>query len=84
MPCGVTDVVGGSGVRVNTTVVPPLRDCVLPSNITLEKGQSYTYNFPDVEGGLKEGSYSRISETKYYRRCCFGHRLKSRTHLCPM
>lgn len=67
MPCGVTDVVGGSGVRVNTTVVPYYTDCVLPSNITLEKGQSYTYNFPDVEGGLKEGSYSRISETKYYR-----------------
>lgn len=67
MPCGVTDVTGGSGVRVNTTVVPHYTDCVLPSNITLEKGQSYTYNYPDVEGGLKEGSYSRISETKYYR-----------------
>ena len=67
MPCGVTDVTGGSGVRVNTTVVHHYTDCVLPSNITLEKGQSYTYNFPDVEGGLKEGSYSRISETKYYR-----------------
>lgn len=67
MPCGVTDVTGGSGVRVNTTVVPHYTDCVLPSNITLEKGQSYTYDFPDVEGGLKEGSYSRISETKYYR-----------------
>lgn len=67
MPCGVTDVTGGSGVRVNTTVVPHYTDCVLPSNITLEKGQLYTYNFPDVEGGLKEGSYSRISETKYYR-----------------
>lgn len=67
MPCGVTDVVGGSGVRVNTTVVDHYTDCVLPSNVTLEKGQSYTYEFPDVEGGLKEGSYSRISETKYYR-----------------
>lgn len=67
MPCGVTDVTGGSGVRVNTTVVPHYTDCVLPSNITLEKGQSCTYNFPDVEGGLREGSYSRISETKYYR-----------------
>lgn len=67
MPCGVTDVTDGSGVRVNTTVVPHYTDCVLPSNITLEKGQSCTYNFPDVEGGLKEGSYSRISETKYYR-----------------
>lgn len=67
MPCGVTDVTGGGGVKINTTVVDHYTDCVLPSNVTLEKGRSYTYNFPDVEGGLKEGSYSRISETKYYR-----------------
>lgn len=67
MPCGVTDVTGGGGVKINTTVVDHYTDCVFPSNVTLEKGQSYTYDFPDVEGGLKEGSYSRISETKYYR-----------------
>ena len=42
MPCGVTDVTGGSGVRVNTTVVPHYTGCALPSNVTLEKGQSYT------------------------------------------
>ena len=42
MPCGVTDVVGGSDVRVNTTVVSRYTDCALPSNVTLEKGQSYT------------------------------------------
>lgn len=54
MPCGVTDVVGGSDVRVNTTVVPHYTDCVLPSNVTLEKGQSYTHDFPDVEGGMPD------------------------------
>lgn len=67
MPCGVTDVTGGSGVRVNTTVVDHYADCVLSDNITLEKGQTYIHDFLDVEGGIKEGFYSRISETKYYR-----------------
>lgn len=33
MPCGVTDVVGGSDVRVNTTVVPHYTDCALPSKV---------------------------------------------------
>ena len=67
MPCGVTDATGGSGVRVNTTVVPHYTDCVLPSNVTLEKGQSYTYEFPDVEGGIPDESRRELVETKYYR-----------------
>lgn len=67
MPCGVTDVVGGSGVRVNTTVIDHYTDCVLPGNITLEKGQSYTYEFPDVEGGIPDESRCELVETKYYR-----------------
>ncbi len=67
MPCGVTDVVGGSDVRVNTTVVPRYTDCVLPCNVTLEKGQSYTYDFPDVEGGMANEPLCELVETKYYR-----------------
>lgn len=67
MPCGVTDVTGGSGVKVNTTVVPHYTDCVLPSNVTLEKGQSYTYDFPDVEGGMPDEPLCELVETKYYR-----------------
>lgn len=67
MPCGVTDVTGGSGVRVNTTVVPHYTDCVLPSNVTLEKGRSYTYDFPDVEGGMPDKPLCELVETKYYR-----------------
>ncbi len=67
MPCGVTDVVGGSDVRVNTTVVPHYTDCVLPGNITLEKGQSYTYDFPDVEGDMPDKPLCELVETKYYR-----------------
>lgn len=67
MPCGVTDVTGGSGVRVNTTVVSRYTDCGLPGNITLEKGQSYTYDFPDVEGGMPDEPLCELVETKYYR-----------------
>lgn len=67
IPCGVTDVVGGSGVRVNTAVVSHYTNCGLPGNITLEKGQSYTYDFPDVEGGMPDEPLCELVETKYYR-----------------
>ena len=66
--CGVADVVGGEGgVRINTTVVDHYTDCVLPGDITLVKGQPYTFDFPDVEGGIPETPLSGIVETKYYR-----------------
>ena len=67
MPCGVTDVTDGGGVKVNTTVVNHYTDCALPSNVTLEKGQSYTYNFPDVEGGMPDKPLRELVETKCYR-----------------
>lgn len=68
MPCGVTDVTGGSGVRVNTTVVSHYTNCVLSDNITLKKGQPYTYDdFPDVEDGIPETLASEVVEVKYYR-----------------
>lgn len=67
MPCGVTDVTGGSGVKVNTIVVRHDTDCKLSDNITLEKGQPYTYDFPDVEGGMPDEPLCELVETKYYR-----------------
>ena len=67
MPSGVTDVIDGGGVKVNTTVVDHYTDRVLPSNVTLEKGQSYTYDFPDVEGGMPDEPLCELVETKYYR-----------------
>lgn len=67
MPCGVTDVTGGSGVKVNTTVVRHDTDCKLSDNITHEKGQPYTYDFPDVEGGMPDEPLCELVETKYYR-----------------
>lgn len=68
MPCGVTDAIENpGGVNFNTTVVDHYTDCVLPGNITLEKGQSYTYDFPDVEGGMPDEPLCKLVETKYYR-----------------
>lgn len=64
---GATDVTEGGGIKVNTTVVDHYTDCVLPSNVTLVKGQSYTFDFPDVEGGIPEEPRSVITEVKYYR-----------------
>ena len=64
---GVTDVTEGGGIKANTTVVDHYTDCVLPSNVTLVKGQSYTFDFPDVEGGIPEEPRSVITEVKYYR-----------------
>lgn len=64
---GVTDVTEGGGIKVNTTVVDHYTDCVLPSNVTLVKGQSYAFDFPDVEGGIPEEPRSVITEVKYYR-----------------
>ena len=64
---GVTDVTEGGGIKVNTTVVDHYTDCVLSSNVTLVKGQSYTFDFPDVEGGIPEEPRSVITEVKYYR-----------------
>lgn len=68
MPCGVTDAIENpGGVNFNTTVVDHYTDCVLPGNITLEKGQSYTYVFSDVEGGMPDEPLCELVETKYYR-----------------
>lgn len=68
MPCGVTDATENpGGVNFNTTVVDHYTDCVLPGNITLEKGQSYTYDSPDVEGGMPDEPLCELVETKYYR-----------------
>lgn len=64
---GVTDVTEGGGIKVNTTEVDHYTDCMLPSNVTLVKGQSYTFDFPDVEGGIPEEPLSVITEVKYYR-----------------
>lgn len=67
MPCGVTDVIDGGGVKVNTTVVSRYTDCELPSKVTLKKGQPYTHDFLDVEGGIPETLASEVVEVKYYR-----------------
>lgn len=67
MPCGVTDITGGSGVTVETTVVDHVEECWLPSSITLVKGQDYTFDFTNAEVGSSEDVLSKLSGTKYYK-----------------
>ena len=62
---GVTDVVGGEGgVKINTTVVDHYYDCELPPAVTLNEGQTQTFDLPDAPeamiGELK-------TETRYFK-----------------
>lgn len=62
---GVTDVIGGEGgVKVNTTVVDHYYDCELPPAVTLNEGQTQTFDLPDAPeamiGELK-------AETRYFK-----------------
>ena len=66
MPCGVTDVVGGSDVRVNTTVVPRYTDCVLPCNVTLKRASRIPTIFPMLRVAFQKrlrAKSSRLSTT---------------------
>ena len=62
---GVTDVVGGEGgVKINTTVVDHYYDCELPPAVTLNEGQTQTFDLADAPeamvGELK-------AETRYFK-----------------
>ena len=62
---GVTDVVGGEGgVKIDTTVVDHYYDCELPPAVTLNEGQTQTFDLPDAPeamiGELK-------AETGYFK-----------------
>ena len=62
---GVADVIGGEGgVKVNTTVVDHYYDCELPPAVTLNEGQTQTFDLPDAPeamiGELK-------AETRYFK-----------------
>ncbi len=68
MPCGVTDTTENpGGIRFNTTEANHYTDCELRDTVALVKGQSYTFDFRDVEGGIPEAPLSVITEVKYYR-----------------
>ena len=62
---GVTDVVGGEGgVKIDTTVVDHYYDCELPPAVTLNEGQTQTFDLPDAPeamiGELK-------ADTRYFK-----------------
>ena len=66
MPCGVTDVTGGGGVTFDTNVESYYRACELPSEISLTKGGSFSWDFGPVPDEVAD-KLSTASETKYYK-----------------
>ena len=65
---GVTDVTGGSGVTVSTTVRNNYTDFQVTDDITLEKGKDYIIDFTK-EDNLSKGlsSLANLEKTIYYK-----------------
>ena len=65
---GVTDVIGGSGVTVSTTVRNNYTDFQVTDNITLEKDKDYIIDFTK-EDNLSKGlsSLANLEKTVYYK-----------------
>ena len=62
---GVTDVIGGEGgVKINTTVVDHYYDCELPPAVTLNEGQTQTFNLPDAPDAMVS---ELKADTRYFK-----------------
>ena len=65
---GVTDVTGGSKVRVNTTVVPHYDDYQVTNDINLEKDKDYIIDFTKEDNLSKAlSAMSDLEGTVYYK-----------------
>ena len=65
---GVTDVTGGSGVNVDTTVVEHYTDVNITDDITLEKDKEFTIDFTKTDNLSKGLSYlANFENTVYYK-----------------
>ena len=62
---GVTDVIGGEGgVKINTTVVDHYYDCELPPAVTLNEGQTQTFDLPDAPDAMVS---ELKADTRYFK-----------------
>lgn len=62
---GVTDVIGGEGgVKINTTVIDHYYDCELPPAVTLNEGQTQTFNLPDAPDAMVS---ELKADTRYFK-----------------
>ena len=85
MPCGVTDVVGGSDVRVNTTVVSHYTNCGLPGNSRSKRVSRTPMIFPMLRAACRMSRSANLSKPSTTGPMLLrAPWLKSRTHLCPM
>lgn len=65
---GVTDVTGGSGVKVDTTVVDHYTDVNITDDITLEKDKEFTIDFTKTDNFSKGLSVlADLENTVYYK-----------------
>ena len=65
---GVTDVTGGSKVKVNTTVVPHYDDYQVTNDINLEKDKDYIIDFTKEDNLAKAlSAMSALEGTVYYK-----------------
>ena len=65
---GVTDVTGGSKVKVNTTVVPHYDDYQVTNDINLEKDKDYIIDFTKEDNLSKAlSAMSDLEGTVYYK-----------------
>lgn len=60
--CGVTDVAGGGGIAIDTTVVDHYYDLELPPAFMLIQGEAFTHDFPDKPEGFTSG----LNETVHF------------------
>ena len=85
MPCGVTDVVGGSDVRVNTTVVPTTRNAGFRATSRSKRVSRTPMIFPMLRAACRMSRSANLSKPSTTGPMLFrAPWLKSRTHLCPM
>lgn len=65
---GVTDVTGGSGIKVNTTVVPHYDDYQVTTDINLEKNKDYIIDFTKEDNLSKAlSAMAYLEGTVYYK-----------------
>ena len=61
----MTDVIGGEGgVKINTTVVDHYYDCELPPAVTLNEGQTQTFDLPDAPDAMVS---ELKADTRYFK-----------------
>lgn len=77
-PCGVTDVIEGEGgVKINTTVVDHYYDCTLPPALTLNEGESQTFDLADAPDAMVS---MLKADTRYFKADNATHALVEATN----